>query len=110
MNNKNIKLKHLIIISAVILAIAVTLIGVYTLFHYDSDSQNFRKLEKICAEMTIEQKLRYIQDGEEVLEYLDSVINSDSINPEERFNARRSACTIERELDIVKKYLPEEMR
>ena len=111
----NSKLKITIISSTIFIIIGC----VNTLFHttnndkdytYLENRRYFRHLEKICKEMTIEEKLIFIQDGDKILEQIKARVNSDSLNPEERFDARSSLRFIKHELEIVKKSLPEEIR
>lgn len=114
-----------IIISSVILAIAIVLIGMNTLFnttgngmeYYDIDierdpeSEYFMDFEKMCESLTIKQKLIIIQDCEESLENSKARLDSDSLNPEEQFNIICSRRFVKRKLEIVKKKsLPKEMQ
>lgn len=113
-----------IIISSVILAIAILLIGMNTLFnttgngmeYYDIDferdpeSEYFMDFEKTCESLTIKQKLIIIQDCEESLENSKARLDSDSLNPEEQFNIICSRRFVKRKLEIVKKSLPKEMQ
>lgn len=97
------------IILAAVLITAVIVIGVTTLLresntdYYDTD---FDELEKECAELTIEARLERIRLAEESLERIQLIINSDSINPEERHQAILTRQYIKHELEILKKHLP----
>ena len=53
--------------------------------------------------MTEQEKQDLIITGERVLDRLQKEIESDSINPESRFQKKRSIKLIKKELDIVRK-------
>lgn len=65
--------------------------------------QYLNQLEKTVEEMTELQKQQFIIDGEEMLEKLQKEVESDSIDPETRFDNRRSISLIKKEMDIVRK-------
>ena len=72
---------------------------------YGEHQEYLIELEKIVEGMTEQQKQQFIIDGEEVLDKLQKEIDSDSIDPETRFDNRRSIRLIEKELEIVRKSL-----
>lgn len=115
------KYKHRTSKWIVVLVILALVVGVTTLLrqspigitemadsnqeYTDSDSLYFNQLEDKCAEMTIEQRQEFKKYCESALERLNYDITSDSINPEEQHNKILSRQFIERELELVKKYL-----
>ena len=72
---------------------------------YEEYKEDLIELKKMVEEMTEQQKQNYIIDGEEVLDKLQKKVASDSIDPETRFQTRRSIKLIEKELDIVRNAL-----
>ena len=72
---------------------------------YGEHKEYLIQLEKIVEEMTEQQKQNFIIDGEEVLDKLQKEIESDSIDPETRFEKKRSIRLIKKELDIVRNAL-----
>lgn len=69
------------------------------------DSDYFYQLDNQCAKMSEEQLIRYKSQCEEVLNDIQTRLNSDSLNPEERHETLLSKNTIEQELKLVKKHL-----
>lgn len=121
MKNKNGRLKYLRIICVSIVIIAGILICTrLKFFNYQEqipdnkdlskellqqDSDYLNQLDNQCAKMSEEQLIRYKSQCEEVLDEVQTRLNSDSLNPEERHEILLSKNTIEQELKIVKKHL-----
>ena len=114
MNNKNGRLKYLRIICVSIVIIAGILICTrLKFFNYQEqipdllqqDSDYLNQLDNQCAKMSEEQLIRYKSQCEAVLDDIQTRLNTDSLNPEERHEVLLSKNTIEQELKIVKKHL-----
>ena len=72
---------------------------------YEADKAYLKQLEKTADEMTEEQKLDFIETGKSLLVELQDLIESDTINPEERFYAMQSFSLIRKEMEIMQKKL-----
>ena len=68
---------------------------------YNENEEYLIELEKIVEEMTEQQKQQFIIDGEEVMKQLQKEIESDSIDPETRFQKIRSLRLIKDEQTVV---------
>ena len=72
---------------------------------YEENKAYLKQLEKTADKMTEEQKLKFIEDCKRSLVRLQDLIESDTLNPEERFDARRSFSLRRKEMEIMQKKL-----
>ncbi len=111
------KIKNHPILSVIFIMLLITLCGImiFKLFvhstdnsqQYDNleDQEYLIELEQICRTMTEAQKINFKREGEEMLNYIELELKSDSLNPEERFDKLRSRRLINQELEIINRHL-----